>query len=66
MECGGKRSATPLWSQWAGQKSAKGPSPLRSAGAVHKSQSYAPHHTDRRNSLEAMAGVLMILHDAER
>jgi hypothetical protein len=34
MECGGKRSATPLWRQWAGSSQQKAPSPLRSAGAL--------------------------------
>src|SRR6267142_3207456 len=36
VECGGKRSATPLWSQWLGAESLKAPSPLRSAGALHR------------------------------
>jgi len=31
VECGGKRSATPLWSQWLGAESLKAPSPLRSS-----------------------------------
>jgi hypothetical protein len=34
MECGGKRSATPLWRMRPGL-GAKAPSPLRSAGALH-------------------------------
>jgi len=36
MECGGKRSATPLWTVRTVQKKGKAPSPLRSAGALHR------------------------------
>ncbi len=35
LECGSKRSATPLWMCRARSES-KAPSPLRSAGALHK------------------------------
>jgi hypothetical protein len=39
LECGGKRSATPLWMDDQGEalKQAKAPSPLRSAGALQNS-----------------------------
>ena len=36
LECGGKRSATPLWPVTDGVGAVKAPSPLRSAGALHK------------------------------
>ena len=46
LECGGKRSATPLWlvaggvaKLWA-VSGAKAPSPLRSAGALHKATAH--------------------------
>jgi hypothetical protein len=71
LECGGKRSATPLWHGHPQRRAIparpaatqlKAPSPLRSAGALHKGLGTFDVHTVRyeQTSMEAAAAALSI------